>query len=100
MNEAKRLDGKTRIRLALLFMRLAGWMLCKRVDVKYDKPNAPDRPSSVRSDLWDAVMGEWHDVRSAPPGPDYHDGWNAALLCVAEILKASNVLCGGSNDGN
>mgnify|MGYP006971766041 CR=1 FL=1 len=49
------------------------------------------RPSEVRSDaLLDAIHEEWHDVRTAPPGMDFHDGWNAALLRVAEIVKASN----------
>jgi hypothetical protein len=35
-------------------------------------------------------MDEWHDVMTAPPSADYHDGWNAALLRVAEIIKAPN----------
>ena len=48
--------------------------------------------------LLNSIHAEWHDVRTAQPGIDYNDGWNAALLRVAEIVKESNKWNTGKND--
>ena len=52
--------------------------------------NALDEAADALEEAQAAVMDEWHDVRTAPPSADYHDGWNAALLRVAEIIGAPN----------
>ena len=34
------------------------------------------------------IMSNWHDITTAPPSKDYHDGWNSALLCVQKQFAA------------